>query len=177
MLVKTGVREMLGCRTFSLGIGLLIDGVIDVEDITLLSLEWNLEVRLAQLGVAGRCSTLATVGGKRKTVFSSLAEFWLDLASNIFGSICMGHSGELGTKLASANSFFLLRRWYNKPKAMSVKKSRNPTMPPTAPIIGPVDKNVLDLKKWVMRKNIVTKHTLVVGCHRWLKLGFGIFQL
>ena len=39
MLVKTGVREMLGCRTFSLGIGLLIDGVIDVEDITLLSLE------------------------------------------------------------------------------------------------------------------------------------------
>jgi hypothetical protein len=39
MLVKPDVRVMLGCRTFSLGIGPLINGVIDVEDTTLLSLE------------------------------------------------------------------------------------------------------------------------------------------
>jgi hypothetical protein len=58
----------------------------------------------------------------------------------------MGHSGELGAELALANPFFLLRRWYNKPKARSIKRSRNPMMPPTAPIIVPVDKDVLDLK-------------------------------
>jgi len=52
----------------------------------------------------------------------------------------MGHSGEIGTKLAS---FFLLRRWDNKPKVRSEARNRNPKIPPiTAPIVVSVDKDV-----------------------------------
>lgn len=55
----------------------------------------------------------------------------------------MGHSGEIGTRLAS---FFVLRRWYNKPKVRSEARSRNPMIPPTtAPIVVFVGKDVFDL--------------------------------
>jgi len=141
---------MLGCGIFNLGTG-LINGLVDADDSTLLSLEWeSLEVRLAKLGVAvGRCITVTPIvgGGKRKTMDSSLTESRAELASNIFGSNCMGHSGEIGTRLAS---FFVLRRWYNKPKVRSEARSRNPMIPPTtAPIVVFVGKDVFDAGRCV----------------------------